>query len=520
MRTPPTPQRLLAGPRLPLHDVAATRALERSAAARLPPHTLMRRAGLATARLALALAPHARTVWIACGPGNNGGDGLEAAVHLQRWGLNPVVTCLADGPDLPADAQTAWRRARDAGVRFAGEPPQPLGAQDLCIDALLGIGATRAPSGRMADWLTRLRQSAAVQLCVDVPSGLNADTGTVLSPITANKIADSACPASAGGQFDSYSETVDRHTLSLLALKPGLFTADGRDACGRLWFDDLGVDGRAQAPSAWLNGAPAPTPRPHASHKGSFGDVAIVGGEGLDARGLAMGGAALLAARAALHGGAGRVLVCPLDPQAPALDPGQPELMFRRWSAMAPTLAQRTVVCGCGGGDAVRAVLPEVLRGAARLVLDADALNAIAATPAWQALLAARAGAGQPTILTPHPLEAARLLGRRSADVQADRVGAARELAERFQACVVLKGSGTVIAAPGAVPHLNPTGNARLASAGTGDVLAGRIGAALAAGAAPFDAACAAVYRHGEVADQWPRDAGTLTASRLSRRLT
>ena len=520
MRIEPMPHPFRPGPRLPLHDVAVTRALERGAAARLPAHTLMRRAGLATARLALALAPHVRTAWIACGPGNNGGDGLEAAVHLQRWGLNPVVTCLADGNHLPTDAQAAWQRARDAGVRFADEPPQPLGTQDLCIDALLGIGATRAPDGRMADWLARLRQSPAVQLCVDVPSGLNADTGIDLAPITINRRAVTALPESATGQFDSYSQATNRHTLSLLTLKPGLFTADGRDACGRLWFDDLGVDGDTQAPCAWLNGAPAPVPRPHASHKGSFGDVAIVGGEGLEARGLAMGGAALLAARAALHGGAGRVLVCPLDPQAPALDPGQPELMFRRWSALAPTLAQLTVVCGCGGGDAVRAVLPEVLRRAARLVLDADALNAIAATPAWQALLAARAAASQPAILTPHPLEAARLLGRRSADVQADRIGAARELAERFQACVVLKGSGTVIAAPGAVPHVNPTGNARLASAGTGDVLAGCIGAGLSAGAAPFEAACAAVYRHGEVADHWPDDGGTLTASQLSRQLS
>jgi hydroxyethylthiazole kinase-like uncharacterized protein yjeF len=505
----------------PLFSVAATRRVEAAAQAGLPPHTLMQRAGLATARLALALAPHARTVWIACGPGNNGGDGLEAALHLQRWGLNPVVTWLGDPDHAPADARASWQRARGAGVRFSEAPP-PLGAQDLGIDALLGIGATRAPGGRMADWLRRLRGGPAPLLAIDLPSGLDADTGT-LHLLATDHFAASAeevCPAGANALAPGRAP---RHTLSLLTLKPGLFTAQGRDACGQVWRHDLDV-AHGEPPSAWLNGAPRPMPRPHASHKGSFGDVAVIGGEALP-DGSTMSGAALLAARAALHGGAGRVYVALLGAADLRCDPAQPELMFRRPEALP--LAGLTVVCGCGGGVAVAALLPRVLPEAPRLVLDADALNALAGGHARAApgreQLRQRAARGQATVLTPHPLEAARLLDRETADVQRDRLAAAQALAERFQAAVVLKGSGTVIAAPGQVPCINPTGNARLGSAGTGDVLAGLIGARLAAGSrhgiSAFEAACAAVFQHGAAADAWPAGRA-LTAGALARALT
>ncbi|MFT4241970.1 MAG: NAD(P)H-hydrate dehydratase, partial [Acidovorax sp.] len=226
-----------------------------------------------------------------------------------------------------------------------------------------------------------------------------------------------------------------------------------------------------------------------------------------------MGGAALLAASAALHGGAGRVLVALLDGGHLQLDTQQPELMLRRFDAL--DLEHLTVVCGCGGGQAVGRVLADAIARSARLVLDADALNAIAAAPALRALVAARS---QPTVLTPHPLEAARLLGLATAQVQADRLGAAQQLARQFHCVAVLKGSGTVIAAPHRVPAINPTGNARLATAGTGDVLAGLIGARLAAGASALRAARAAVYAHGLAADDWP-EGQALTASALARSL-
>ncbi|KQB60372.1 NAD(P)H-hydrate dehydratase, partial [Acidovorax sp. SD340] len=259
-----------------------------------------------------------------------------------------------------------------------------------------------------------------------------------------------------------------------------------------------------------------PIPRAHASHKGSYGDVAVVGGEGLAARGMGMAGAALLAASAALHSGAGRVLVALLDNGQQQLDPQQPELMFRRFDALA--LEQLTVVCGCGGGQAIARVLPEVITRAARLVLDADALNTIATQAALHALVVARGQHGQATVLTPHPLEAARLLGLTTAEVQANRLGAAQQLANQFNCVAVLKGSGTVVAAPDRVPAINPTGNARLATAGTGDVLAGMVGAHLAAGASALRAASEAVYQHGQAADDWPARQA-LTASVLARRV-
>ena len=482
-----------------LFGTAATQRIEHTAAAQLPPHTLMQRAGLAVARLARALAPHARTVWIACGSGNNGGDGLEAAMHLhqqlRRSGVRVVVTWLGRPETAPPDAHQSWQRARSAGVEFSAAAPADLGQADVCIDALLGIGLSAhsthptTPSNTpLHRLLQQLRSNPATLLAIDLPSGLDADTGQY----------------AAGLAPDNPTATRPRHTLSLLTLKPGLFTGAGRDAAGTVWLDDLACAPGIEPPSAWLS-APAPiSARSHASHKGSFGDVAVIGGEGLQMRGMGMTGAALLAGRAALHSGAGRVLVALLDGGALQCDTQQPELMLRRFDALA--LEQLTVVCGCGGGEAVRAVLAPVLLRAARLVLDADALNAIAADSALQIALQTRAQRGQASVLTPHPLEAARLLGSDTASVQAQRLQAAQQLGERFDCVVVLKGSGTAIAAPGQIAHLNPTGNARLASAGTGDVLAGMIGARWAASSASsaFIAATEAVFAHGLAADRWP----------------
>ncbi|RZL87194.1 MAG: NAD(P)H-hydrate dehydratase, partial [Variovorax sp.] len=197
------------------------------------------------------------------------------------------------------------------------------------------------------------------------------------------------------------------------------------------------------------------------------------------------------------------------------LDVSQPELMLRTPEAL--DLGDGALVCGCGGGEALRGHLPRVLDEAARLVLDADALNLVAADAGLQQRLARRAAAGHTTVLTPHPLEAARLLGTDTQAVQADRLAAARRLAERFGCAVVVKGSGSIVAAPGRLPRINPTGNGRLATAGTGDVLAGMVGARLAAGLEGFDAAADAVYTHGALADGWPAHR-PLTAGALARR--
>jgi hydroxyethylthiazole kinase-like uncharacterized protein yjeF len=474
-------ERIRPGRSWPLFDTAASRAIEQACAASLPAHTLMQRAGLAVARLALAIAPHAQTVWIACGPGNNGGDGLEAACHLRAWGKDPVVCWSGQEAGSPADARASLHRAQALNVRFVEQvPPQ----WDLAIDAMLGLGAGRPLEGLLAEWSTVLAAAGdRPVLAVDLPSGLNADTGT-----------GSALRAT--------------HTLSLLTLKPGLFTALGRDAAGEIWFDELGGAGWLPEPSARLAGAPPSRIRPHASHKGSYGDVAVIGGA------AGMGGATLLAATAALHAGAGRVFACLLAGPALPYDPIQPGLMFRPWESLE--LGHMAVACGCGGGDAIRAVLPVVLSKAGSLVLDADALNAIAGDTQLQTLLQARSRRGRATVITPHPLEAARLLGCAATAVQADRLAAGNALVERFGCVVALKGSGSVTAGPGQVALINPTGNARLATAGTGDVLAGLIAAWLAAGSTAFDAAAQAVYAHGMAADRWP-PGQALTAFDLAR---
>ncbi|MEO8655591.1 MAG: NAD(P)H-hydrate dehydratase, partial [Ramlibacter sp.] len=395
---------------------------------------------------------------------------------------DPVVTWSGQEARAPADARASLHRARALNVRISDQVPPHW---ELAIDAMLGLGAGRPLEGLLAEWSVVMAGAGERPvLAVDLPSGLNADTGNGPAAIAT-------------------------HTLSLLTLKPGLFTAAGRDAAGEIWLDDLGCVGSMSACSALLAAAPPPGLRPHASHKGSYGDVAVIGGA------AGMGGAVLLAATAALHAGAGRVFACLLAGPGLPYDPAQPGLMFRSWESLE--LGSMVVACGCGGGDAVRSVLPAVLSKTGALVLDADALNAIAGDTQLQTLLQARARRGRATVITPHPLEAGRLLGYSAAAVQADRLAASKELVGRFGCVVALKGSGTVTAGPGQVPRINPTGNARLATAGTGDVLAGLIAARLAAGSTAFDASADAVYAHGRAADLWPANRA-LTAFDLAGR--
>lgn len=492
MDATPAPLRVLppAGDGLPLHDTVASRQVERLAAAVLPPHTLMQSAGTAVARLALAIAPHARSVWVAAGPGNNGGDGFVAATWLQAAGRRVSVSWAGSPDRLPDDARWAWERARDAGVAIG--PMQPPPACDLAIDALLGLGTRRPPEGDVAEGVRLLAATRVPVLAVDLPSGLDSDTGQPPGDLVVRAA----------------------HTLSLLTLKPGLFTGSGRDLAGEVWFDALGVTPDVPA-TARLAGAalsrwlPA---RLHRQHKGSFGDVIVVAGA------PGMTGAAWLCAEAALVAGAGRVYVDPLSEHAVAAP--QPELMVRPGHGQDPkALDAATVACGCGGGTAVAGRLPLLLERAARLVLDADALNAVAADRDLQQALAQRALRGRPTLLTPHPLEAARLLGVSAAEVQSGRLAAAQQLADRLAAAVLLKGSGSVCAAPGRIPVINPTGNALLASAGTGDVLAG-----WAAGlwsqrpqAQAHEVAQAAAWAHGLAADRAAAEGrrSPLTASAL-----
>ncbi len=484
----PGPQPVLPSHRTwALHDSAASRRIEQAALAQAEPHALMARAGLGVARLALAVAPDARRVWIAAGPGNNGGDGLVAARHLHAAGWQVRVSLLGDADRLPADAGQALLQAQQAGVLIVtglDDGPADGHHDGLAIDALLGLGGRRAPGGVIAEAVRRLNVGAAPVLAVDLPTGLCADSGQRLG----------------GGPPETAVRAA--HTLALLTLKPGLFTASGRDHAGRVWLDDLALPASADPATALLGGAQQLLEllpdRSHAQHKGSFGDVLVLGGA------AGMGGAALLAARAALTAGAGRVYLARLDGDTRP-DPQRPELMPRPIdTALAPELLRNcTVVCGCGGGQAVQACLPAVLAHAGRLVLDADGLNAVAADATLAAALLDRAARGRPTVLTPHPLEAARLLATDTAAVQAQRLAQAGLLATRLQAVVVLKGSGSVIAAPGMLPVINASGNARLGSAGSGDVLAGWLGGLWSQLGADQGrgAACAAAWLHGRAAE-------------------
>lgn len=467
---------------LPLFDTATTRRLERAQTDSFSPESLMERAGLAIARLTVALAPHTRLIWIPCGPGNNGGDGLEAAFHLQRMGKRVVVSEHPNTHARTASALSANQRAINAGVVFHAQAPTGF---DFCVDALFGIGKCDHFDAQCQAWIAQMNASRGLVLSVDMPTGLHADTGVAANHAVRADV-----------------------TLSLLTLKPGLFTAEGRAFSGDIWFNALDT-AHIHLPMAQLGGPPSAESRAHNTHKGSFGDVAVIGGD------TGMVGAAVLAARAALHGGAGRVFMGLLATAAPALDSSFPELMAR--NARSLPIEAMAVVAGCGGGPAMADCLLDVVQRSRHLVLDADALNHLAQSTHAQRTLASRAPGT--TVLTPHPLEAARLLASSVSDVQTNRLAAAQSLADRWQCVVVLKGSGTVIAAPGKLPCINPTGNARLATAGTGDVLAGLIGSYLAQKQDAFSASCAAVYRHGKVADLWPASAGTLTAHRLAQAL-
>jgi hydroxyethylthiazole kinase-like uncharacterized protein yjeF len=483
----------------PLYSVAETRAIEQAAAAVLPAGTLMQRAGQAGANAALDLLPfstaHAKVLVLA-GPGDNGGDALEAAAHLSFAGAQVTVVHYAPVGAPSLERGAALERARGSEARFRDAADAGIDGTEwnLVIDGLFGIGLTRALAGALRELALAINALSCQVLALDVPSGLDADTGAVI-----------------GGEAGIAIRAT--HTISFIGDKPGLHTCDGRDYAGLVDVSRLEIDAGHFTPSRLhLNNVKFFSrhlrERRHNSHKGSYGNVAVIGG----AHG--MSGAPLLAARAALNSGAGRVYALFAE-DALANDPGQPELMCRLANDFDMSLA--TLVIGPGLGSSAHAaqLLARAVGCGSALLADADALNLLAADTALQNALAKRPAA---VVLTPHPLEAARLLGVGIAEVQADRVSAARTLAARLHACVILKGSGTVIASPGGNAVINTTGNPALATAGTGDVLAGLCGSLLAQGWPQWEAALAGVWLHGMAADVLVTDgAGPigLTASEL-----
>ena len=425
-----------------LHTVGI-RAIEAKFADAQPP--LMERAGAAVAAAAVEMIGATKgPILIVAGPGNNGGDGLVAARILVERGCDVIV------------------------VR-AGNEPIPEREWRLVIDALFGIGLTRAIEGAFAAAVEHINALPCPVLAIDIPSGLCADTGRVLG------VAVKAT-----------------RTLSFIAGKPGLYTLDGPDHCGEVFVDTLGIDtdsveGRLISTDLFRD---LLQPRLCNTHKGDFGRVGIVGG----APGMA--GAALLAGRAALRLGAGRVYVGMLERLT--VDPLQPELMLR--AADEALGCADVIAIGPGLGQSNEAVelLRRTIDASLLRVFDADALNLLAAHPV---LLKKVSRGDTPPVLTPHPAEAARLLGTTTEAVQADRIAAALELARRHRAIVALKGCGSIVATPDGRWFINATGNSGLASAGSGDVLTGMIAALLAQHWPPLEATLAAVHLHGAAAD-------------------
>lgn len=465
-----------------LYSLTQIRAIEQAAMAGLAPGTLMQRAGNAAAKAALELIPPPQSgaqVLVIAGPGNNGGDALGVAACLAASAVKVSILLFADPARQSADAQQSLARAQNSNVLFL-DPSRlaDIGSipWSLVIDGLFGIGLARAISGAQRELIEIVNKLACPVLALDIPSGLDANTGAIVG---------------AGGIALRAT-----HTITFIGNKPGLHTAHGRDYAGEVQVASLEIDDAFfPTPDAQLSRielfSHALSPRLHNSHKGSHGDVAIIGG----AHGMA--GAAILAARAAAKCGAGRVLAGFLE-QPPAYDSQQPELMCRLAGDL--DLSRATVVIGPGLGTSRVAhdLLAQALNTVSPLVIDADALNLISAEPGLQHKLTQRKGS---TLLTPHPLEAARLLARENAEIQSDRIAAARELSSRFNATVILKGSGTVIAQSNGDVAINPTGNPGLATAGTGDVLAGICGALLAQHWPAWEAALCAVWLHGNAAD-------------------
>ena len=430
----------------PIYLTEDIRRIEREAGDTTAP--LMERAGAAAADLAARLAA-GKDILVLAGPGNNGGDARIAADRLRERFFRVTVASRMD--EIP---QAKW---------------------GLVVDGLFGIGLARDVDGEYARLVEFANQQRCPVLALDIPSGLHSDTGRVLGR---------AVRAT--------------HTVTFIGLKPGLLTLDGPDHCGEISVADLGLP--PQKGSAWVASrelfAGALKPRSLNYHKGLAGTLGILGGA------ATMTGAALLAARAALKLGAGRVRVGLLEPIT--VDPVAPELMLADADQLLGADMDALVV-GPGLGQSERA---ETLLGAALAselpcVLDADALNLIAENTDLRHACARRTAE---TLVTPHPAEAGRLLAETTASVQADRVKAARMLSENLNAHVLLKGAGSILVARDGHWFVNRTGNPGMASAGMGDVLSGMLGALLAQRYTGETALVLATHLHGAAGDSLARD--------------
>ncbi|MCY1259449.1 Bifunctional NAD(P)H-hydrate repair enzyme Nnr [compost metagenome] len=472
-----------------LYSAAQVRDLDaRIIAAGTPGFELMQRAAHATWRALRRRWPDAGAISVLAGHGNNAGDGYLVAALARRAGWSVRVFAVGDPARLSGDAASAHAEALAAGV--AVQPwADDCELQGVLVDALLGTGLGGAVREPFAGAIRRINASGLPVLAVDIPSGLSADTGEILGVAIRADL-----------------------TVTFIGLKIGLFTAQGPDCCGDLAFDDLAADpALLQVVPLATRLAPASlarlAPRPKAAHKGMYGHLLVIGGD------HGMGGAVLLATDSALRSGAGLVSLATREPHVASALARRPEIMAHGVVSSADLLrlAQRADVLVVGPGIGREAWGRCLASAAASLVAvqvwDADALN-----------LLAEGALQQPSgdwVITPHPAEAARLLGRTTAEVQADRPAAVRELAARYNAVAVLKGVGSLVAAPDGRLALCSHGHPAMAGAGLGDVLSGIIGALLAQKLEAFDAACLAVWLHARAGEQLGSEGRGLAASDL-----
>ena len=466
-----------------LYSVAQVRDIDaRAIAAGTPAYELMQRAGAAALRMLVARWPAAQRIAVVCGPGNKGGDGYVLARLLRQSRYNVDVLAVADPSGLQGPAREAWEAFSAAGNAARAFDAAVLSQADVVVDAFLGTGLRLPLRETAAAVVAAINACGRPVLSLDVPSGLDADRGD----------ASQAVRAAA--------------TVSFIALKTGLLVGDGPSCTGELGFDSLAVQippdvmPRAACIGSDVIRAALPA-RPRNAHKAACGRVLLVGG------GAGMPGAVRLAAESALQVGAGLVTVASLPEHLLPVVGARPELMFHALpnaDALPAALAQADVVAvGPGlGRDAWAQAVFETLLAHRRLgqflILDADALNLLAAR-------SERLGDAD-WILTPHPGEAARLLGCETATVQADRLAALDRLVAERGGVIILKGAGTLLGTAGQVHALCRHGNPGMAVPGMGDVLTGALAGILAQCRDPWLAARAAVQAHALAGDRVARD--------------
>lgn len=473
-----------------LYTASEAYALDAAAiAGGIPAIQLMKRAARAAFDLLLERFPAPELISVYCGAGNNGGDGYVLAALAAQRKLPVQVIQLTAAEKLKGEARQAYDFAVQEGVNILSFAQAAAPSRGVIVDALLGIGLRGAATGEFAAAIEQINQCRLPVMALDIPSGLNADTGAVAGAVVQANL-----------------------TITFIASKRGLLTGRGPAVCGELVLANLDVPAGAYdevtasverlALNELIN---LLAPRAADAHKGDFGHVMVIGGD------TGYGGAALMAAEAAARTGAGKVSVATRPEHVAAILARRPEIMacgVVSGQELEPLLARPTLLVvgpGLGRTPWSEQMLQQAIKSGLPLVLDADALNILA-----EGRVVPAAGHQQhgPWLLTPHPAEAARLLGITTAEVQADRFAAVRALSVRYNASVILKGAGSLVASVDERIGVVTDGNPGMASGGMGDVLSGILGGLMAQGLSAHDAARLGAVVHACAADLAAEDFG------------